>query len=117
MGPFAHIEVDVSGDGTALITLNRPDKRNAFNSEMIAELHAAFEALGQDRSVRFVAIRGAGKSFSAGADLDWMKAAARFTQAENEGDARALAEMLRACLLYTSPSPRDQRGSRMPSSA
>lgn len=103
MGPFEHIEVGVSGDGIALMTLNRPDKRNAFNSKMIAELHAAFDALGQDRSVRFVMVRGAGKSFSAGADLDWMKAAASYTQEENEADARALAEMLRA--LYEMPQP------------
>ena len=103
MSSYAHIIVAVSDQGVANITLNRPDKRNAFNSDMIAELHAAFETLAQDRAVRFVTIRGEGKSFSAGADLDWMKAAASYTQAENEADARALAEMLRA--LYEMPQP------------
>ena len=103
MEAFEHIELVVVADGTATITLNRPDKRNAFNSEMIGELHRAFAALGSDQNVRLVIVRGAGKTFSAGADLDWMKAAAGFTQEENEADARALAEMLRA--LYEMPQP------------
>ena len=103
MGPFAHIEVLARDNGVATIELNRPDKRNAFNSAMIGELHSVFTKLAGDKSVRFVIIRGAGKSFSAGADLDWMKAAASYTQEENEADARALAEMLRA--LYEMPQP------------
>lgn len=103
MGSFEHIEVSANMDGYIVITLNRPDKRNAFNSKMISELHAAFSEISRDQSVRFVAIRGAGKTFSAGADLDWMKAAASYTQEENEADARALAEMLRA--LYEMPQP------------
>jgi len=103
MGPFANIDVSATGNGAVVITLNRPDKRNAFNSEMIGELHTVFVALSADQSVRFVTIKGAGKSFSAGADLDWMKAAASYTQDENEADARALAEMLRA--LYEMPQP------------
>lgn len=103
MDTFTHIDFAATDDGVATITLNRPDKRNAFNSEMIGELHAAFDGLAKDASTRFVVIRGAGKSFSAGADLDWMKAAASYTQEENEADARALAEMLRA--LYELPQP------------
>ena len=92
----APVLLDVSPAGVAVITLNRPDKHNAFNAEVIARLSDTFETLrASEAGVRIVFLRGAGKSFSAGADLDWMKASALFTEADNEEDAMALANMLK----------------------
>jgi len=92
---YEHILLDVSPEGTAVLTLNRPQKRNAFNAEVISELTDAFETLSKNPECRLVLIRGNGPVFSAGADLEWMKAAAHYTVHENEEDAFAMAEMLR----------------------
>ena len=79
----------------ARITLNRPDVRNAFNDEVIAELAQAFTQVGQDPQVRAVVLAADGPAFCAGADLNWMRRMADYTRAENLADAGALAEMLR----------------------
>ena len=78
----------------AIITLNRPEVHNAFNETLIAELTAALKALDRDESVRAVVLTGAGESFCAGADLNWMRKMAKFSPAENLADVRALATML-----------------------
>lgn len=98
---YTHIELDVSRSGVAMVLLNRPDKRNALNIEMINELADVFETLSKATEVRLVMLRGAGPSFCAGVDLEWMQAARVFTQHDNEEDAFALAEMLRK--LYELP--------------
>jgi len=98
---YNNIELDVSPEGTAALLLNRPQKRNAFNAEVIEELSDAFETLSKNPECRLVLIRGAGPVFSAGADLEWMKAAADYSASENEEDAYAMAEMLRR--LYELP--------------
>jgi methylglutaconyl-CoA hydratase len=86
----------VSTEGhVARITLNRPDVRNAFNDEVIAELTQAFTLVGQDPQVRAVVLAADGPAFCAGADLNWMRRMADYTRAENLADAGALAEMLR----------------------
>lgn len=95
MAEYSSLEFDVSPAGVAVILLNRPDQRNAFNAEMIDELTDVFETLEGADGVRMLIMRGAGKSFSAGADLAWMKRAASYTQEDNERDAFKLAEMLR----------------------
>ena len=87
----------------ALITLNRADKHNAFNDDMIATLTELFTRAGNDSSVRAVVLQGKGKSFSAGADLEWMKRMAQYDEAKNHIDAMALATMLHT--LYTLPKP------------
>jgi methylglutaconyl-CoA hydratase len=92
---YEHILLDVSPEGTAVLTLNRPAKRNAFNAEVIAELTDAFETLSKNPSCRLLLVRGNGPVFSAGADLEWMKAASHYSERENEEDAVAMAEMLR----------------------
>lgn len=97
------IDFDVSRDGVAIITLDRPEKHNAFNAVLINELADAFDKIAHETTIRLVILRGAGKSFSAGADLDWMKEAASYTVAENEADAVRLAEMLRK--LHDLPQP------------
>lgn len=93
--PSDPVVLDASPGGIAAVVLNRPDKHNAFNNDVIARLDQAFETLRGADHVRAVIIRGVGKSFSAGADVEWMRAAAHYTEDENEKDALALAEMLR----------------------
>ena len=92
---YEHILLDVSPEGTAVLTLNRPAKRNALNAEVIAELTDAFEMLSKNPECRLVLLRGNGPVFSAGADLEWMKAAQHYSSGENEEDAYGMAEMLR----------------------
>ena len=88
---------------TATVTLNRPDVRNAFNEETIAELTQAFRTLGADDSVRAIVLAANGPAFCAGADLHWMKKMAAYTPAENHADALQLATMLRT--IYACPQP------------
>ncbi len=88
-------------DGVATITLNRPDTHNAFDEHVIAALSGKLDVLRLEKDVFAVVLRGAGKSFSAGADLNWMKRAAGFTEAQNKSDALVLANMLNK--LYTMP--------------
>ncbi|WP_417456886.1 enoyl-CoA hydratase/isomerase family protein [Kordiimonas sp.] len=80
--------------GVATVTLNRADVHNAFNDDLIWELNNAFSKLDKDDNVRAVVLTGSGKSFSAGADLNWMKAAASYTEKQNMEDAMRLSDML-----------------------
>jgi methylglutaconyl-CoA hydratase len=80
--------------GVGRLTLNRPDKHNAFDDHLIAQLTAALLSLEADRRVRVVVLAAAGESFSAGADLAWMKRVAGYCEAENLEDARALAGLM-----------------------
>ncbi|NVK55361.1 MAG: enoyl-CoA hydratase/isomerase family protein [Alteromonadaceae bacterium] len=89
--------------GVATITLNRPDKHNAFNEETIDALTAAFHRAASDPIVRVVILSAAGKSFSAGADVNWMQKMAGYNEAQNRHDAMQLATMLNT--LYTLPKP------------
>ena len=92
----ALVELDASPSGVAVITINRPERKNAFNAEVIAALSQHFETLKDADGVRIVFLRGAGGAFSAGADLEWMRSAADWTVSENRADALLLAEMLLA---------------------
>lgn len=87
----------------ATVTLNRPEKRNAFNDEMISELSAAFEQLSANDEVRVIVLAAAGKAFCAGADLNWMRAMADYSYEENLTDADKLAQMLKT--IYECPKP------------
>jgi methylglutaconyl-CoA hydratase len=87
----------ISRDGpVARVTMTRADVHNAFNEHLIAQLREAFRSLASDESVRVVVLAGGGKSFSAGADLDWMRRAASFSEEENLRDAAAAAALWRA---------------------
>jgi methylglutaconyl-CoA hydratase len=90
-------------DGVQTLTLSRPDVRNAFNDEVIAELKNAFIAVAQNPLVRCVVLAAEGPAFCAGADLNWMRRMADYTHAENLADAGELAAMLKA--IYTCPQP------------
>ncbi|CAB3750320.1 enoyl-CoA hydratase/isomerase family protein [Paraburkholderia solisilvae] len=78
----------------ATVTLNRPEVRNAFNETMIAELTAVFRDLSARDDVRSVVLGANGKAFCAGADLNWMKKMAGYSEDENRADALRLADML-----------------------
>lgn len=93
---MALLDEQIDDAGTARLTLNRPERHNAFNADLIAALTEAFTRLGRSRDVRAIVLAGAGKSFSAGADLDWMRAAAGWSEAENVADAMRLSDMLNA---------------------
>jgi len=88
--------VEASPDGAVTVLINRPDRKNAFDAETIAALHEAFETLQGQDGVRVVFVRGAGKTFCAGADLDWMREAVDWSEADNRDDAMMLAKMLKA---------------------
>jgi methylglutaconyl-CoA hydratase len=90
----ALILTEIDDNGVATVTINRPDVHNAFNEHVIAALNDTFKSLGSNDAVRVIVITGTGKSFSAGADLNWMKAAADFTRDENIADANGLSGML-----------------------
>jgi methylglutaconyl-CoA hydratase len=85
------------------VTLNRPDVRNAFNEQSIAELALAFDELGRNELVRAIVLGANGPAFCAGADLNWMKKMAGYSDSENRADAMRLADMLRT--IYTCPKP------------
>ena len=90
--------------GIATIWMNRPGVHNAFNEQLIAELTAACQALDADDAVRVVVLAGRGKSFSAGADLNWMRSAAEASVEANLADARKLAGMLRTLAEMDKPT-------------
>jgi methylglutaconyl-CoA hydratase len=83
-------------EGVEYLTLNRPEVRNAFNEDVIAELAAWARHAGDDESLRVVVLAGAGKAFCAGADVAWMAKMQRYAEAENLEDARATAAMFGA---------------------
>ncbi|MEE8365678.1 MAG: enoyl-CoA hydratase/isomerase family protein [Gammaproteobacteria bacterium] len=80
--------------GVATLTLDRPEKHNAFDDVMIAELLRIFEDIESDETIRLLVLRAAGKSFSAGADLDWMRRMADYDQEQNLADAMQLARLM-----------------------
>ena len=85
------------------LTLNRPDVHNAFNEELIAEIHQAMKQFAQDPNTRVVIITGAGSSFCAGGDLNWMKRSASYSREKNIEKAQNLHEML--CSISFCPKP------------
>lgn len=92
-------------DAVARVTLTRPDVHNAFNATLIAELRRTFATLAREEptALRVVILAGAGPSFSAGADIDWMRAAMHLGVEDNEQDAMAFADTLEA--IDTCPVP------------
>ena len=87
-----------------LITLNRPERHNAFDDALIEELTAALRAMEAEEAVRIVVLSGAGKSFSAGADLNWMKRMAGFSKDENQRDAMQLGALMRTLAHLRKPT-------------
>jgi methylglutaconyl-CoA hydratase len=92
---YEHLRLTREGFA-AVVTLNRPDLHNAFNERLIGEIQRVFERLSEAEDICAVVLQGAGKSFCAGADLNWMRASLDYTHDENIADALKLADMLRA---------------------
>ena len=90
-------------DLVATITLNRPEVRNAFNAELIAEITQTFQELGQRSDVRCIVLAANGTAFCAGADLNWMRSMADYTHEQNLADAGYLAAMMQT--VYECPKP------------
>jgi methylglutaconyl-CoA hydratase len=99
---MSQVELDIE-NAVAKVTLNRPEVHNAFNEDVIASLIECFERVENDDNVRVLILQATGKSFSAGADLHWMKKMASYSETENLADAQQLALMLRK--LYTLSKP------------
>jgi methylglutaconyl-CoA hydratase len=91
----SYLEIE-RADKVVTVRLNRPDKHNAFDEQLIAELTQAFRDLAADRTARVVVLTANGPSFSAGADLGWMKRMSTLSRAENERDSLLLADLMAA---------------------
>jgi methylglutaconyl-CoA hydratase len=89
---------------TAEIALNRPSVHNAFDASLIADLTAALEQLAVDPAVRAVVLTGSGSTFSAGADLNWMRSMAGASEAENREDSLRLARLMRTLNFLGKPT-------------
>ncbi len=90
--------------GIATMTLNRPKVRNAFNQQLIEDITKTTAKLGADKNVRAIVVKGAGEIFSAGGDLNWMKQAADYTEAENWDDAVKLSDMFNTLNTVAKPT-------------
>ncbi|MBL7987423.1 MAG: enoyl-CoA hydratase/isomerase family protein [Chlorobi bacterium] len=102
MPEYQRLEVE-RVQSAGFIYLNRPEKRNALDSLMVAELHDAVQEFGADDSIRSIVIAGRGKAFCAGADLAYLQQMAQFTPLDNMNDSASLARTLRA--IYEVPKP------------
>ena len=97
------LQIERQDDGVCRITMSRPDVFNAFDETMVGELGRAFDGAAADRAVRVIVLAGAGKHFSAGADLKWMERASRADREWNLADARRFAAVLHR--IATCPKP------------
>ncbi len=86
---------EIDKRGCATLRLNNPEQHNAFDDRLITDLTAALQQLAEDQQVRVVTLCSSGKSFSAGADLNWMRRMADYSREENLQDALALAELMK----------------------
>lgn len=100
---MSHI-ITKTENGIATITLNRPEVLNAFNEDVIRDLTAAFKQAGADDAVRVVVLRGEGKSFCAGGDLNWMRKSADYSYDENVADAMTLGRLLETINFLPKPT-------------
>jgi methylglutaconyl-CoA hydratase len=101
---MSKLTVETDARGVATVTLNRPEVHNAFDDALIAALTFEFERLEKDTAVRVLVLTGMGASFSAGADLNWMRRMGGFSAAENLADAMSLAAMLRRLNDFPKPT-------------
>jgi methylglutaconyl-CoA hydratase len=102
MNNYSTISLE-TGNGIATILLNRPEIRNAFNEVMIAELTDAFRKTGEMEHIRVIILKGEGKSFCAGADLNWMRDVSNYSFEQNYAESLHLSECFYS--IYSSPKP------------
>ena len=99
-----YLNLEKDDRGIARLTLNRPEVHNAFDDQLIAELDSALKDLAGEPAVRVLLLSGAGRSFSAGGDLNWMRRAADYSHEENRADADRLAVMISALDRFPCPT-------------
>ncbi|WP_461521384.1 enoyl-CoA hydratase/isomerase family protein [Porticoccus sp.] len=90
-----NVTTQINPRGIATVTLNRPERHNAFDEQIIAGLNEAFQQVASDHRIRVMVLAATGKHFSAGADLGWMRRMGNASYDANLADAEALANMLR----------------------
>ncbi len=101
---MAAFELEIDDRGVARLTLTRGERHNAFDDELIADLTGALGRLAADESLRLLVLAADGKSFSAGADLNWMRRMADYDEAQNLDDARRLGELMRRLDRFPRPT-------------
>ncbi len=102
--PEPTILTRIDDRGAATLTMNRPELHNAFDDVLIADLTAVLKRLDADPAVHLVMLAAAGKSFSAGADLNWMRRMADYSREQNLADAEGLAELMRTLDTLSKPT-------------
>ncbi len=100
---YEKLTLEIDARGVASVTLNRPEVHNAFDAALIAELTQVFTALAEDKAVRIAVISGAGKSFCAGGDLNWMRSMKGYSREENIADSTTMAEMYQRLRYFSKP--------------
>jgi len=100
----ATIITNIYEPGIATLTMNRPELHNAFDDLLIADLTAELKRLEADEAVRVVLLAGSGRSFSAGADLNWMRRMADYSREQNLADALGLAELMQTLNSLSKPT-------------
>ncbi len=101
--PYETLEISARDPGFLVVALNRPDRHNAFNETVVRELREVFDLAGGDPEIRGVLLQGHGPSFSAGADISWMKANGEGNREANLVSARRMADMFEA--VHSCPKP------------
>jgi methylglutaconyl-CoA hydratase len=99
---FKTLEINIK-DKVCEVRLNRPDVHNALNDELIYDLYEAFELLNDEKDIRVIVLTGNGKSFCAGADLNWMKSVVNYSYEQNYADSLKLAKLM--YLIFTHSKP------------
>jgi methylglutaconyl-CoA hydratase len=99
---YKTLEIQIENN-VATVNLNRPDVHNAMNEELMKELTDFFKNIADDNSIRVIILTGKGKSFCAGADLNWMKSMANYSKQENIKDSRLLSNLFES--IYNCPKP------------
>lgn len=96
-------EYKLEENGAATITLNRAEIHNAFNDELIASLTEKFKSMESDEDIKVVVLTGKGKSFCAGADLNWMKSMVNYSEEENIADSQKLSDLFETINEFSKP--------------
>ena len=98
------VETNINERGVAEVILNRPHRNNAYNGEMISELIKSFSALYKNKDVRVVVLKGNGKHFQGGADLEWLKEISKLDEKENIEVSRRTASAIRGLIEFPKPT-------------
>lgn len=110
---MALYKLEIDKRGVAKVTLNRPELHNAFNDELISDLIKCFRELETNEKVRLLILTGEGKSFCAGADLNWMKRMKDYSYEQNLADSQNLAELFSVLNNFKKPTVARMNGSAL----